>query len=151
MSIAPELKNDPTYKKYHLSCKTKFHFKTVTEDIGRGVISSYARKLVLLVPQESDQRSRFLSAWCPDTKEEFYEVAAEVGAPVHGPVRLSVHRGYDDKLDRPYLFVMSKGVEEILLDFPEGRTLEVTILPANMDGEADYALDSSDGNYEAVQ
>jgi hypothetical protein len=149
--VPAENVNDPIYKPYFLNCKTKFIKKNVSEDIGKGIVQQYMRKLVILIPQESDQRTLFLKAWMPETREEFHEFAAELGAPVHGPSRLSVHMGHDDKCDRPYLFVMSKGVEDVLNSFPEDTLIKVKTLPANHEDAADYAADSDDGNYDAVE
>lgn len=142
---------DPTFKKYPMLCKTKFFRKEVSEDIGHGVKQQYTRKLVILIPQESDMRTRFLNAWLPETTEEYHELAAEIGAPIHAPCRLSIHRGHDEKCDRPYLFVWSKGVEDILVKFAEGTTVSVCALPANSEMEADFAPDSDDGNYDVVE
>lgn len=143
--------NDPIYRKYFLTCKTKFIKKDVSEDIGSGITQQYTRKLVILIPQESDQRTLFLKAWMPETIEEYHEFAAELGAPVHGPSRLSVHMGHDEKCDRPYLFIMSKGVEDILNTFPEGTLVKVSTLPANHEDAADYAQDATEGNFDAVE
>jgi len=150
MNIPIEAMSDPTYKKYSIKCKTKFVTKNVSEEIKAGVVSQYQRHMVLLVPQESDECTRFLMAWRPETTEEYFELVVDLGAPVHGPVRASIHMGHDKWNERPYLTVMSKGVEEILHKFKEGITIHCTVLPANMEGEADHALDSSDGNYEVV-
>lgn len=148
--VPVEAVNDPTYRKYVLSCKTKFVTKNVSEEIKAGVVNQYQRHMVLLVPQESDQRTRFLSAWMPETMEEYFELVLDLGAPIHGPTRASIHMGHDQWCDRPYLTIMSKGVEEILLKFSEGITVQAVVLPANMDGEADQGADSSEGNYEVV-
>lgn len=145
----PEAKNDPTYKKYNLTCTTKFFSKEIKEDIGKGVIQSYRRKLVLLVPETNDEFYRFASAWLPSDSKSHFELAAQLAAPAHSPVRLSVHLGHDEKLDKPYLFVMSKGVEDILVKYKEGLRLQVTTLPANEDDEADN-VEASQGNFEVM-
>lgn len=148
--IAPELVGDPTYRKYTFMCKTIFLKKNVSEDIGGGIIQRYQRKLVLLIPQESDASMYFLVAWAPHTTQDYNEIVAEVAAPVFAPSRLSVHLGNDGNCERPYLTVLSKGVEDILVKFPEGTLLKVTALPANMESESDFAPDSDDGNFEAI-
>lgn len=150
MEIPIEAASDPTYKKYVLSCKTKFVTKNVNEKISSGTVAQYQRSMVLLVPEDSDQRVKFLNAWMPETIEEYFELAGDLGAPIHGTVRLSVHMGHDQWCEKPYLTVMSKGVEEVLLKFREGIMVRLETLPANMESEADSALDSSDGNYEVV-
>lgn len=149
--IAPELVGDPTYRKHIFMCKTKFFKKNVEEDIGKGIVQRYQRKLVLLIPQESDATTYFLNAWVPEVITEYHELAAELAAPVFAPSRLSIHLGHDEKCDRPYLTVLSKGIEDILVKYPEGTLLKVTALPANEEGEADFAPDSDNGNFDVVQ
>lgn len=140
--IPPEQANDPTFRKYYLNCKVVFFRKTV---------ENVARTMALLVPQEGDETNRFYAAWVPTSQGEHYELAATIGTPVNSPVRLSIHLGHDEKCDRPYLFVMSKGVEDIIVGhIPEGRVLRVTVLPANEEDQADFAQDASDGNFEVV-
>jgi len=142
---------DPTFKSYVMACKTKFVTKHINDEIKPGVFNQYTRKMVLLVPEISDQRIRFLNAWMPDTIEEHHELAAEIGAPIHGPVRLAVHRGFDKWCEKPYLLVMSKGTEDILLKFSEGTTVIVKTLSADEEEAADFSRDVSDGNFEIVQ
>ena len=144
-----ESKNDPSYKKYNLTTKIKFIRKSVREDIGGGKIQSYERKMVILIPQEGDETNRFYYAWVPSTQEEKYELAGVIGSPVNSPCRFSVHMGHDEKSEKPYLFVMSKGVEDIIVKMREGDLVRVTTLPANEDSEADYAQDAQ-GNFEAI-
>lgn len=140
--------DDLTERTYHLRCKTKFFKKSVHENI-RGIDKHYERTMVLLVPQESDERTKFLTAWLPETEGEYYEVSAFISMPVDSPARLSVHRR-DQKCTTHYLFVMSKGVEDILLKFKEGTTINVQINPASQDAEADFAKDA-EHNFEVMQ
>lgn len=143
-------KTDGTFKKYHLKCKIKFFLKDVKEDIGKGITQSYKRKLVLLVPDFNDEFSRFASAWLPDNPKTHFELAAQIGAPAHLPARCSVHFGHDEKFDKPYLFMMSKGVEDILVKYAEGTTIQVTTLPADQDSEADNT-EADQGSYDVMQ
>lgn len=147
--IPADMASDPTYKQYKLKCTTKFFNKNIKEDIGKGVIQSYKRKLVLLVPEHNDEFNRFARAWLPDDSKQYFELAAVLGGPAHTPSRLSVHLGHDEKLDRPYLFVMSKGAEDILIKYKEGTNLIVTTLPANEDAEAD-SVEANQGNFEVM-
>lgn len=147
-AIPPEQANDPTFKKYFLNCKVKFFKKTITEDIGHGRITNYERNMVLLIPQESDECHRFYHAWVPSVVTQHYELAGIIGSPINSPARFSVHMGHDERCDRPYLYLMSKGVEDIIAGMiTEGRVLRVTTLPANEEDEADNAQDASDGNF----
>ena len=127
-----ELENDLTQRRYHLTCKTRFFKKTVVDNLPGGNVKRYERTLVFLIPQESDERSRFLSAWLPDTTKDYYEMSSFISSPVDSPSRLSVHRA-DQRCEKHYLVVMSKGVEDILIKMKEGTTLSVQVLKASED------------------
>lgn len=142
--------DDLTQKRYNLVCKLKFFKKSVTEQVA-GKTLSVDRKMALLIPQESDQRTFFLNAWLPETMGEYFELAGMVGAPVDSPCRFAIQRGPDEKSEKHYLFVMSKGVEDILVKYgKEGQTFKVTTFKAKEDGETDYAVDESDGNFHLI-
>lgn len=136
-----------TERRYVLKCKTKFFRKSVNENIN-GKQKSYERKLVLLIPQDNDQRTRFLMAWLPDTTQDYYEVSTFISRPVDGPARMSVHRA-DDRSDRHYLFVMSVGAEEVLAKLAEGSLINVEVMKGSEDSEADFAADP-DHDHEVV-
>lgn len=144
-----ELESDLTQRRYHLSCKTRFYTKTVEDVLPGGVTKRYERTLVLLIPQESDERSRFLSAWLPETTQDYYEVSSFISSPVDSPSRLSIHRA-DERCEKHYLVVMSKGVEDILVRLREGTTINIQVLKASEDSEADFAPDT-EYNFEVVQ
>ncbi len=148
--IPPEAASDPTYKKFNLKCKVKFIKKSISEDIGKGRRANYDRVMAILIPQESDECYRFYAAWVPDTVEQHFELTGVIGHPVHSPCRFSVHRGHDGRSDRPYLFVMTKGVEDLIVRYKkEGDEMNVVTMPANEDSEADY-VEASDGNFRVV-
>lgn len=149
MDMNFEEKGDPTQKRYHITCYLKFHRTTVREETGKGE-KSYERTLALLIPDYNDQAALFLSAWMPDTIEQWHEVTGFFPPPVMSPSRFSVHRGRDGKVDRPYLTVMSKGVEDILLNFKEGQRFLINIFKASEDAEADHAIEA-DHNFEVEQ
>jgi hypothetical protein len=140
---------DLTERKYHLKCKVKFFLKTIKEDVGRGVIKTYERKLVFLVPEESDQRTRFLMAWLPDTMGAAHELASFVSYPVDSPCRLACMRA-DDRSDRHYLMVMTKGVEDVMVRLREGSIINVETMAASDDSEADHAIQEV-GTYEVFK
>ena len=144
-----EYENDLTQRRYHLSCKTRFYRKTVRDELPNGTTKVYERTLVFLIPQDSDERTRFLMAWLPDTAEDYYEMSSFVSSPVDSPSRLSVHRS-DARCERHYLLVMSKGVEDILLKMREGTLINVQVLKASEDNEADFAPDT-EYNFEVLQ
>lgn len=133
--------DDLTQRRYKLTCKTKFI---------EGSYKGQKLKNVILIPQENDQRTKFLTAWLPDTVGEYYELASFISMPVDSPCRLSVHRAPDKNSERHYLFVMSKGVEEVLLMKPEGLTVMVETMKASEEEEADHAR-GEDGQFEVQQ
>jgi len=141
--------NDPTQRRYNLKCTIKFFSTTVRDQMPSGVVKTYERTLVFLIPQESDERTRFLSAWLPDTSDEYHEVTAFIAHPVDAPVRLSVHRS-DNRSNRHYLTVMSKGAEDVLLKMREGQSISIQVLKASEDSEADFAPDT-EYNFEVLQ
>ena len=141
---------DLTQKRYNLVCKVKFFRKAVTEEVN-GKVLSVERKMALLVPEESTQRTLFLNAWLPETQGEYFELAGMIAAPVDSPCRFAIMRGPDEKSERHYLFVMSKGVEDILVKYAkEGQSLNVMTFKASEDGETDFAADESDGNFHLI-
>lgn len=134
--------DDPTEKPYHLVCVLRFIQKSVNEVVGQSLRSqSYERKMCILIPDESDQRTDFMSAWLPDTSKEYYEIGAYIAYPVDSPCRMSIHRA-DEKSDRHYLFVMTKGVEDILVKLKEGSRISLKVMPASHDEEIDRAIDT---------
>lgn len=137
-----EFEQDLTHRRYKLKCKLKFYQTTVTGDVSNKG-KSYERRLALLIPQEGDERSRFLTAWLPEVEGEYYEMSGFIDHPVDSPVRLSIHRRDKKSPESHYLFVMSKGVEDILQRCREGQLLSVTTFSAAEEDEADYALDSN--------
>lgn len=139
--MADEFSDDLTEREYNLKCKLKFFRKTV-HDPHTNKGQPYERKMCLLIPQESDERVRFLVAWLPEVESEYFELGAYIGSPVDSPCRLSVHRP-NEKSDKPHLFVMTKGVEDILIKFKEDSILNVKTLPASNDSEIDFAPDTN--------
>lgn len=132
---------DLTERSYNLTCKLKFFLKTV-QDPHTNDGKPYERKLCLLVPQEADERTRFLMAWLPEVQSEYYELGAFISYPVDSPCRLSIHRAPDEKHDRHYLFVMTKGVEDVLVRLKEDTIIRIKTLPASADSEIDHARDT---------
>ncbi len=148
-NMNPEEIDDPTQRRYTLRCALRFYNTTIREQVG-GKDLQYSRKLAFLLPQESDERSRFLSAWLPDQIDEHFEIAGFIRPPIDSPVRLSVFRGPDKRCERHYLMVMSKGVEDILVRLREGSEILLTTFAAHEESEADHARDTSDGNYDLI-
>jgi len=136
---------EPEQKIYVLKCKVKFVRKNVKDGPRQ-----YERTLAILVPQESDERTKFFTAWLPELKSEHFELAGIISAPIDSACRFSIHRGPDEKSEAHYLFVMSKGVEDVLIEAEmEGKTVYVEILPEGSDEEADNALEAG-GDYDLI-
>lgn len=134
-----------TSKEYNLRVKAKFVSKNI-EDNGR----TYHRQMVILIPHESDERTYFFKAWLPETREEYFELAGQLASPINSNVRLSIHLGMNDFNTGPYLFVMSKGVEELMIEHKlEGKTFNLKIFPDNLEDQADFATDSN-GSYSVT-
>lgn len=138
-----------TDNNYTLTVRTKFVTKTVQE---KELNFKYERKMVILIPEINDECIRFFNAWLPETTNDYYEIVSTIGAPIHSPCRLSVHRApHAYSQEKHFLFVMSKGCEDDLLRFPEGRMMTLSVLPQSEDQEADFAKDSDTGNYHLVE
>jgi hypothetical protein len=143
--MSKELLPEPTERKYKIKGKVKFYRKNVV-DHGR----RYERVLAIIIPETSTEQMMFFNAWLPDTKEEYHELTGLIGSPVNSACKLSIHRGPDEKSEKHYLFVMSKGVEEELIKYEqEGKTLELTILPESEEMVGDEAKDSS-GDFDLI-
>lgn len=131
--------NDPTLRKYAFKAKVKTKRKSWKQGFFGGQTEFNA---VLLIPQESDMTTLFYAAWLPETSDEHSEVILEMGHPIYGTCRGAVMRR-SKNFDKPHIFVMSKGVEEILQG-KDGLVIEnITALPADQDEMGDGAVDSS--------
>lgn len=140
-----QVKLEPTEQIYVLKCQVLSKVKHV-KDFER----QYTRQLIYLIPEQNDQAQSFFRAWLPETREEFFELVAEIPNPVDSVARLSVHRGPDENSEKHYLFMMSKGVEEIFLERNLiGKTITIKILPESDDQLVDTVRDSS-GNFDLV-
>lgn len=142
---------DPNEREYVLSCVVEFVKGSTTV---RGL--KMDRTMAILVPKDNDQREMFLRAWLPDVKEQTFEVVGYVPGVVDSPCRFSVHRGPDKYSERHYLFVMSKGVEETLVErVKAGETIVgVKIYGADADIEEEAVADNTadgSGNYEVLK
>lgn len=125
--------NDLTQKEYNLKCLVLVKHMSAQQGLTPGAAEFNA---VILVPEINDEAIRFLNAWCPEVENEHFEFAAFLKAPINLPTRLSIH--LPDRLysKSPYLFVMSKGIEEILVNL-NGRIINIQTLKASADSEAD--------------
>jgi len=136
---------EPTEQEYVLKCKVIEKVKHV-KDHDR----QYERRLIYLIPERNDQAMAFFRAWLPDTRGEYFELVADIPNPIASPCRLSVHRGPDEVSENHYLFVMSKGVEEIIQERKlVGKTLIIKILPESSDEVVDQVRDSG-GDFDLI-
>ena len=128
-----------------LKTRVKFYHKWVQDHDRR-----YERTLVLLVPEANAHYGAFLAEWMPDTWGEYFELATIIPSPIDSPCRMSIHRGTDEKSAQPYLTVMSKGVEDVIIRCKkEGDVLEVQVLGEDQDEVMDQMKDS-DGSYDLI-
>lgn len=136
---------EPTELEYFLKCKIQKFIKHVKDND-----KTYTRELVILVPEHNDAASSFFRAWLPDTREEYFELVAQMPYPIDSIARLSIHRGPNEKCEKHHLFVMSKGVEELILQNNLiDKTIHVKILPESQDEQHDQVRDSS-GDFDLV-
>lgn len=150
MTNQPHLGGDDALleRKYHLKCKLKFLVKDIQDWDGKQNVNR-KRKLAMLIPQESDEMIRFLSAWLPDTRDEYFELASYISSPINSPCRLAIKRGPDAQSQQHYLTVMSVGVEEVMTShMKDGQMIQVTILPVSEESEADFARDVNGQNFD---
>lgn len=124
---------------YHLKCKIIVKDISYDDEQSKGV-QKITEKMVFLKPYESTQRTMFFNAWLPETKEEHFELACTAPYPIDGFFKASIHRVDDRFTEGHYLFVMSRGAEE---DFKKmnGRDIEITVLSAESEDEADKMKD----------
>lgn len=140
-TIIPEA----TEIEYNIAAKVKF----VDIDV-KDHDRQYKRKIAILIPQESTQTLRFFSAWLPEVADEYFELAGIMRTGVYSPCRLAILKSKKGISDRPYLMVMSKGIEEELITHKlEGKVIDITILPENSDHIIDEAKDSG-GSFSTI-
>jgi hypothetical protein len=136
---------EPTQIEYHLSAKVKFVDIDV-KDHNR----NYKRKLVILIPEVSTEQMNFFKAWLPEVSDEYFELATIIHSVVATPCRMAILKSKQNISDKPYLMIMSKGVEEDFINYKlEGKTLRLTILAEGNEEALDEIKDSS-GNFDTI-
>lgn len=131
--------NDPTMREYVIRAKVK----VVKQSWFQGLLGGKTEfKAALLIPEEGDSTTMFYSAWLPDAANEHFEIVMEFGHPVYGTCRAAVLR-QGKFYQKPHIFIMSKGVEEILVKKDGMRIENIKILPAAFDDRADSAIDTN--------
>lgn len=139
MQLNPAKK--PQEIEYHLRCKVVAKEVTYLDEQSKGT-TQVTEKLVFLIPQANDQRSKFFFAWLPDTDLDPAEVVCEIGHPLFAIFRAALWRRTQHVNDF-HLFVMTKSTEEMLKPMHD-KTVDVTILPctdeAKADGQRDWKL-----------
>lgn len=130
--------DEATQRKYSIKCKVKYHERWNNDGIRNALV-----KLVLLVPEDSDQRTLFLKAWLPAMSTQRVEVTGFIPNPkIDSPCRFLVRRA-DDRSDRHYLQIMSKGVaDDIIAKLKEGDRLLIKIGSEADDEDADNSRES---------
>lgn len=131
---------DLTEKEYNLIC----HIKPIKEAIKQGELGGQSEyTAIILIPLESTQRERFLNAWLPEPEEKnTVEIPCFIQHPIDSSCRVAIFRRDHRSPDKPYLFVMSKGVEDELLKMIKlGKNkVGVKTFPASLDSEADGSI-----------
>lgn len=135
---------DPIQKaqqsRYILSCKVLVKECSYEDEQSKG-IATVSEKLVFLLPQDSDQRTRFYNTWLPDY-ETYQEIGIEMGHPLFSSFRAALYR-QGKFMDGIHIFVMSKGAEETLKTL-DGKIVNVEILGEQeevlLDGMLDHDL-----------
>jgi hypothetical protein len=134
-------------QEYCLRCKVVIKEVTYEDFQSKGVLGNVTEKMAFLIPQEGTQRDMFFSAWLPDYEQDskgnvvptHTEIACKTGHPVYGFFRASVHRP-DERMSEPYIFVMSRSVEEDLKAL-DGKFVIIDVLGDSEIEKADYAKD----------
>jgi hypothetical protein len=135
-----------TKRKYVLKCWIRKYRGQAQQGL-QGGLSEY--DAVLLIPEINDQSGKFFDAWLPDPLESnTVEIVASMPHPVNSGCRLSVHRMDERCPARHYLFVMSKGVEDILKHL-DGQKIMITVRPETEDEVADSAIEP-DSSFDVV-
>jgi hypothetical protein len=134
-------------QEYKLRCKVLIKEVTYEDFQSKGVLGNVTEKMAFLIPQEGTQRDLFFSAWLPDFEQDsegnivptHNEVACKSGHPIYGFFRASVHRA-DERVREPYIFVMSRSVEEDLKAL-DGKFVIIDVLADAESEKSDYAKD----------
>lgn len=134
---------NPNEKEYHLKCFVKVKEISYLDEQSKGS-SRNTEKMIFLIPQESDERTRFLMAWLPETIDEHTELGFEIGYPVFSIFRGAVKRYHKEAgINLPFIFVMTRGVEEILKQV-DGLYINIKSLGESdelrLDAQKDYEL-----------
>lgn len=130
---------DPMERTYHLTTKVKV--VTMTGKQGEKDTGG-SFKVVVLVPEQNDETTRFFAAWLADTEKDSFECLGTMGYPIYGSMRLSVCRG-NKTCHEAHLFVMSKGVEDILVN-KDGEKIQVNIERGTADASNYHESDDTD-------
>jgi len=121
-----------TTERFELNCKVVGVKLPHREEQSRGKTFNDTADVVLLVPDPSDQATKFYDAWLPlelesdDGKPACTEIGMEAGFPVGGFIRGALF--FSSKLyPTRHIFVMSNRAEKILQN-RIGQKLRVTVL-----------------------
>jgi len=134
---------NPNEKEYHLKCLVQVKEISYMDEQSKGSFIN-TEEMVFLIPQESDERTKFLMAWLPDTNEEHIEVGFEIGNPVYSVFRGAVQRYHKKaQIKVPFIFVMTRAVEEQLKNMNRQFVLIKSLGESDelrLDAQKDYEL-----------
>ena len=136
--------SDPCEREYKIRCKVNVITKGFQTWKGQQVDD----KMCVLSFVESRDLVRFLIAWLPEEQKEHFELVIFLRHPVFSSCRVALHRRGPEFPDH-YFFVMSKGVEDELIALNQ-KIIDVDVLPASQDSEADEALETNE-SYDIVE
>lgn len=124
---------------YHLTTRVKVVKMTGKQGV-KDTGGSFT--VVVLVPEQNDETTRFFRAWLADTEGDNFECLGTMGHPIYGSLRLSVSRG-NKTHHEAHLFVMSKGVEDILIN-KDGEKIQIDIERGTADAADFHESDATD-------
>lgn len=128
----------PQQHEYTFKCRVVAKEVTYEDEQSTGV-TQVTEKLVFLIPDQSTERDKFYFAWLPDTDLEPAEIVCEIGHPVFSIFRAALWRRTQHVNDF-HIFVMTKGVEEILKALHD-KSIVLKVLSSADDHKADTQRD----------
>jgi hypothetical protein len=145
MSYEFDKRKKPTEIRYFLKCKVLVKKVSYLDEQSTGT-TQVEDEFVLLLPEESTQRTKFLMTWLPDTNLECQELGCEIGHPVFSLFRGALWRE-TEHLKQIHIMVMTKSTEELLKPL-DGKHVQLEVLGENedeiLDGQEDFDMDKKD-------
>jgi len=145
MSYEFDKRKKPTQIRYFLKCKVLEKECTYLDEQSNGT-QQVTEKFVFLIPENNDQRTRFLMTWLPDTTLECQELGCEIGHPIHSLFRVALWRS-SQFLEGIHMMVLTKGTEELLKPM-NGKYVQLEVLGEDeeelLDRQTDFDMEKKD-------